>query len=83
MKCLVLRTCFRGACLHKEGEIKEISDSMAQKHTKDFRPLSETPSTGEEGNPIKEGDNSLVCPECGKPCKSKFGLQSHKRIHKV
>jgi len=77
MKYLVLRTCFREACYYRAGDVREVPDSVVQKHPKDFQ-LAERPDVEADVE-----SNPLVCPECGKECKSQFGLQSHLRIHKT
>ena len=42
------------------------------------RPLvATTPVTVNGGGRV----NPLACPECGRPCKSEFGLAVHRRVH--
>ena len=35
-----------------------------------------------DGAPEVKSTGSLVCPVCGRECKSDFGLKSHMRTHK-
>lgn len=85
MKYVVLRNCYTEECryFHK-GDIVDLPDSM-YKDVKNFRPLSELEGLkfvlpGEEAQ--TEAPKDSVCTECGKECKSAFGLQSHMRSHK-
>ncbi len=92
-KYLVIRSCFRAGSLYKEGQVKELSDEMAQKHPKDFRLLGQEPKPltppeappsmpeTSKSSPVTTESNPLVCKVCGKECKSAFGLKVHQRSH--
>ena len=87
MKCQVIRTCFRGGSLYKSGEVREVSEEMAQKHPKDFLPIGQEPEPLPEApkpvsSPVTTESNPLVCKVCGRECKSEFGLKAHMRVHK-
>ena len=36
---------------------------------------------GQVSNAFYVAPNEFICPDCGKSCASKFGLQSHQRSH--
>lgn len=75
-KYLVLRNCFTEECRYfKKGEVVELPESM-YKYEKNFRLVDRSMT-----EPPPEPKNELVCQVCGKECKSKFGLQSHIRVH--
>ncbi len=56
------------AVLWKEGRTYELPDAM-EKSPKNFQLIG-----GEAEGP--------VCPECGRECKSEFGLRAHMRKHR-
>ena len=86
MEYICLRNCFVDGRLWKEGKVYDLPDTMNKYH-KNFRPVGEAPES-ELGapqsttEPKKEESNPLVCKECGRECKSEFGLKSHLRAHK-
>lgn len=86
-KYLIIRTCFRAGSFYKQGQVKELSDEMAQKHPKDFRLLGEEPAPLPEtpqpvSSPVANESNPLICKVCGRECKSAWGLTVHMRSHK-
>ena len=74
MEYLVLRTCYVNDRYFTKGEVKELPDDFPI-YEKNFSPV------GVQEAPLELLEDSLVCPVCGKECKSKFGLQSHMRVH--
>lgn len=74
MRYHVLRNCYVNDRYYSKGEVKELPEDM-WKSEKNFKPVSDAPES------VTSPENGLVCPICGKECKSKFGLQSHTRIH--
>ena len=81
MKYRVLRSCFVNGQIYLKDEVHEIPDSMRES-TK-FQPLGEvvepTPDAPETQREPKPGE--FLCSDCGRVCKSAFGLQSHMRAH--
>ena len=62
-KYLVIRSCFRDASLYKEGQVKELSDEMAQKHPKDFQLIGQEPKPRPEPTPLPEAPKPVSSPE--------------------
>lgn len=81
MKYLVIRTCFRDACLYKAGEVREISEEMAQKHPKDFQLVGQPPVPSDVPE-SKSVEGAIVCPTCGRKFSHKIALSGHLRTHK-
>lgn len=96
-KYLCLRNCFVNVVLWKEGKVYDLPDEM-EKSPKNFRLVGEpapapapepAPQPTSEAQrakiePVKEvaKQTPLICPSCGRECKSDFGLKSHMRSHK-
>jgi len=92
MKYICLRNCYVGERLWKAGKTYDLPDNM-EKNEKNFSPIGEAPETlpatpqatpeavEDKVTTIPPTDN-LICPDCGKECKSEFGLKSHLRVHK-
>jgi len=62
-----------GGKLYLKRTIHEVPDEFG-KNEKNFK-LMEKPSS--EPIPVE----GAVCPDCGKKCKSPFGLMSHQKVH--
>jgi len=76
----------------KKGDIVDITSP--QRLIEEKKVELYTGAVDEEGKPVKEVSSvkkvkktetskKIVCPVCGKVCKSEFGLLSHSRVHKV
>ena len=87
MDYLCLRNCVVNDRLWKEGKVYNLPVEM-EKHPKNFRPMGEAPEPPPDApqstiEPVKSESNPLVCKECGKECKSEFGLKAHMRVHQI
>jgi len=80
---VALRDCYVGELYRYGGEVYELPDDM-EKSEKNFMLMEgqePTPEAVESmASPIEEVVN-IVCPVCGKECKSSFGLKAHQRVH--
>lgn len=67
-----------------EEPIEDLEDHMdALKEEESEDPIIDEPEDLEEEDEeeTKEENDSVVCPECGKICKSERGLKVHMRVH--
>lgn len=74
MNCFILRNCYVDR-YYEKGEVRDVPDSLVKLHPKNFKRVGVV-----EEEP--QSKSVLVCPECGKECKSELGMRSHSRIHK-
>ena len=75
-----LRDCYVGDRYHYGGETYELPEDFPIS-PKNFRPLVE-PIPEPLGTITGAIEGEFVCPDCGRPCSSAFGLRSHRRVHK-
>jgi len=82
MQYLCLRDCYTGDRFYYGGETYELSDDIV-KSEKNFKLVGQPEPPPEPLETITEAiEGEFVCPDCGRPCSSAFGLRSHRRVHK-
>jgi len=63
----------------KEENLDEVLARTDSDGNKKFKKIKEVDLERYYSNDSQESDNELVCPFCGKECKSKAGLTNHKK----
>lgn len=58
---------------------KENVQETVKTYTENVQTIEDKPSTAIEEE--KQTSNELICPVCGKACKSKIGLNAHMKVH--